>query len=224
MRAGEAPIDPGTRPDSVADAREGTGAPHPGRVRGVVGQWPLLLVMALAWGALWQDFGLHVLLAGLMFAVLVTVLFPLPPIPFSGRLHPWPALVFAVRFLADAAASSVSVAAAILRRGHRVRSSVVAVPLRSRDDLVVTLVSHALALVPGSIVLDVDRASRVLYLHCLDTTTPAQARRHREKALRVEALVIRAVGSAADLELLRRHPDAAPPPEAPAPPTPQEER
>lgn len=197
-------------------AAEGTAPEHPRRRRGpraILRQWPLLLAMVLVWGALWQDLGLHVMLAGLVFAILVVVLFPMPDVPYTGRLHLGWALVFAGLFLADVVRSSLSVTATVLGHGRRVRSSVVSVDLRSHDDLVVTLVSHALALVPGSIVLDVDRTRSVLYLHLLDADADEDVEAYRAKALRVEAAVIRAVGSRDDVELLRRHPDSAPPEE-----------
>lgn len=186
---------------------------EPGRLRSALGQWPLLVAMVLVWCALWEDFAPHVMLAGLVFSVLLTVVFPMPPIPFSGRVNPWHCLVFTGRFLADVVRSSVSVAAVVLTRGRTVHSSIVEVRLRSHDDLVITLVSHALALVPGSFVLDVDRADAALFLHCLDVTTPEDIAAVRAKALRVEAGIIRAVGTRGDLELLRRHPESAPPAE-----------
>ncbi|MGC5049405.1 Na+/H+ antiporter subunit E [Micrococcus porci] len=187
--------------------------PAPGGVRSVLRQWPLLLALVLMWCAVWQDFSAHVALTGLLCSLLVVVLFPMPPIPFGGRFHPGHALVFTGRFLADVVASSLSVTRVILTRGRTVRSSVVRVPLRSHDDIVLTLVSHALALVPGSIVLDMDRANGVLYLHVLDATTDADVADYRAKALRVEADIIRAVGTRADVAVLRDHPDSAPDPE-----------
>ena len=186
---------------------------RPDRIRGVVAQWPLILVLVAVWCALWQDFAPHVALAGLAFALLIVVLFPMPSIPFSGRLNPWWSLVFTVRFLVDVVRASVNVAGTVLLRGRRARGSIVGVPLRSHDDLIITLVSHALALVPGSIVLDVDRVRSVLYLHVLDATTDEDVAGFRAKALDVEAGIIRAVGTREDLELVHRYPDTAPPEE-----------
>ena len=158
---------PGTDP-----ARAGAERPaRPHRVRDMVGQWPLIAVLVLLWCAVWEDYSLHVALAGLAFSLLVMVLFPMPRIPFSGRLNPWWFLVFTAQFLGDVVRSSVEVSKVVLLRGRAARSSIVGVRLRSHDDLVITLVSHALALVPGSIVLDVDRARSILYLHVLDATT-----------------------------------------------------
>ncbi|WP_248124345.1 Na+/H+ antiporter subunit E [Micrococcus lacusdianchii] len=197
---------PATEPTAVAAER-----PAPTEGRGsLLRQWPLLLGMVLLWCAVWQDFSPHVMLTGVVFSLLVQVLFPMPPVPFGDRFHPGHALVFTGRFLWDVVRSSVSVAGVILTQGRRVRSSVVRVPLRSHDDIVLTLVSHALALVPGSIVLDVDRAGAVLYLHVLDVHTDAETAAYRATALDVEAGIIRAVGSREDMDLLRAHPHSAP--------------
>lgn len=197
-------------------ARPGHTAPDTarnGRVRDIAAQWPLIVVLVVLWCAVWEDFSLAVALAGLGFTVLVMALFPMPRIPFSGRLNPWWSLVFTVRFLVDVVRSSVEVSKVVLLRGRGARSSIVGVRLRSHDDLVITLVSHALALVPGSIVLDVDRARAILYLHVLDATTDEDVEEFRAKSLSVEAAIIKAVGTRADLELVRRHPDSAPPEE-----------
>lgn len=202
---------PGTDP-----ARDAAGAEHPARphrFRDMVGQWPLIAVLVLLWCAVWEDYSLHVALAGLAFSLLVMVLFPMPRIPFSGRLNPWWFLVFTAQFLGDVVRSSVEVSKVVLLRGRAARSSIVGVRLRSHDDLVITLVSHALALVPGSIVLDVDRARSILYLHVLDATTDEDIEDFRAKALRVEAGIIKAVGTREDLELVHRYPDTAPPEE-----------
>ena len=86
------------------------GVVRPDRIRGIVAQWPLILVMVAVWCALWQDFAPHVALTGLAFALLIIGLFPMPSIPFSGRLNPWWSLVFTVRFLVDVVRASVNVA------------------------------------------------------------------------------------------------------------------
>ena len=93
------------------------GVVRPDGIRGIVAQWPLILVMVAVWCALWQDFAPHVALAGLAFALLILGLFPMPSIPFSGRLNPWWSLVFTVRFLVDVVRASVNVTGVVLLRG-----------------------------------------------------------------------------------------------------------
>lgn len=184
---------------------------RPTGVRAMLTQWPVTLFMVALWCALWQDFSPGVILMGLVFSLLLKLLFPLPPVQFPGRFHPWWILVFTVTFLKDVVVASVAVSMVVLLRPRRSRHSIVEVRLRSHDDLIVTLTSHTLALVPGSIVLDVDRATATLYLHCLDKTGEEVLDEVRARALRAEAGIIRAIGSTEDLELVRQYPDSAPP-------------
>lgn len=167
-------------------------------------QWPILLGLTLTWGALWQDFSPGVLLAGVLFSTLILWFYRLPRVNFADRFNPWHALVFTVRFLWHVVTASISVAWDAITKGPRIVNSVVAVPLRSHDDLIVTLTGHALALVPGSLVIDVDRPSSTLFLHCLNVENAEAVEYFRQQALRTEAAIIRAIGSRADLELVRR--------------------
>lgn len=193
-----------TDADTAADTR-------PSGMRRLLTQWPVVLFTVLLWCALWQDFSPGVVVMGLVFTLLVTALFPLLPVQFPGRFHPWWILVFTATFLRDVVVASIAVSTVVLLRPRSSRHSIVEVRLRSHDDLIVTVTSHALALVPGSIVLDVDRSTATLYLHCLDATGQERLDRIKANALAVEARAIRAIGSAEDLELVRRYPDSAPP-------------
>lgn len=167
-------------------------------------QWPILIGLSLTWGALWQDFSPGVLLAGLVFSTLTVWFYRLPRVNFSDRFNPWYALVFTGRFLWHVVTASISVAWDAITKGPRIVNSVVAVPLRSHDDLIVTLTGHALALVPGSLVIDVDRPSSTLFLHCLNVENAEAVEAFRDEARRTEAAIIRAIGTTADLELVRQ--------------------
>ncbi|MCY1159721.1 MAG: Na+/H+ antiporter subunit [Citricoccus sp.] len=166
-------------------------------------QWPILLGLTLTWGALWQDFSSGVLLAGVLFSVLVLWFYRLPRVHFSDRFNLWYILVFTVRFLGHVVTASVSVAWDAITKGPSIVNSVVAVQLRSHDDLIVTLTGHALALVPGSLVIDVDRPSSTLFLHVLDAGNAEAVEGFRNEALSTEAAIIRAIGTKADLALVK---------------------
>lgn len=170
----------------------------------VLSQWPLLVALTLVWAALWQDFSLGVLLVGALISLAVVWFYRLPRVRFSGRFNLWYAFLFTCRFLYQVVAASLSVAWDAIVIGPRIVNSVVAVRLRSHDDLIVTLTGHALALVPGSLVIDVDRPSSTLYLHCLDVGTPEEVEHFRREAHATEAGIIKALGSREDLDLVRR--------------------
>lgn len=166
-------------------------------------QWPTVIGLTLLWCALWQDFRPGTLLIGLAVALFVLWAFRLPRVPFPGRMNLWYSLVFTVVFLWKIVLASIDVARDAIVKGPKIINSVVAVQLRSHDDLIVTAVGHALALIPGSLVIDVDRPSSTLYLHVLDAENEEQVNAFRAESLSIEARIIRAIGSREDLALVR---------------------
>jgi multicomponent Na+:H+ antiporter subunit E len=85
------------------------------------------------------------------------------------------------------------------------------VRLRTDSDLLHTMVAEALSLVPGSLVIDVDREHSVLTVHLLyvrDLDDVAQQKAH---VLHVEDRLVRAFGSAADVAALDRNPERSRP-------------
>ena len=107
---------------------------------------PLLVWLVIVWGALWQDFSPGNLLFGALLAVLVARMFYLPPVELSGRFNILHAVPFVLRFLARVAAASIEVMYLAAVRGPKVINAVVAVPLRSHQDLIVTAVGHVISL------------------------------------------------------------------------------
>src|SRR5690625_7202943 len=51
-------------------------------------QWPMLLALMVLWVMLWGQLTVANLLGGLAVAIVVKVVFPLPPIIFEGKLRP----------------------------------------------------------------------------------------------------------------------------------------
>jgi multicomponent Na+:H+ antiporter subunit E len=165
---------------------------------------PLLVWLVIVWGALWQDFSPGNLLFGALLAVLVARMFYLPPVELSGRFNVLHAVPFALRFLNRVAAASIEVMYLAVVRGPRVISAVVAVPLRSHQDLMVTATGHVISLIPGSLVVEVDRSTSTLYLHALNVTSPEQVENLRREVRSIEAGLIRIMGSREELEAIRQ--------------------
>lgn len=164
---------------------------------------PLIAFLGFVWMALWQQFDLGTLIIGLVYGTVIVRIFYLPPLRGTGRMNPLWGLVFTARFLGKMVIASFQVSWIALWQGPTVRNRIISVQLRSHDDLMVTLVGHTLALVPGSLVLDVDRTTATLYLHCLGVTDDHQAERIRQDALRTEALLIRTCGNRSDLAVVK---------------------
>lgn len=164
---------------------------------------PLLAWLVIVWGALWQDFSPGNLVFGLLLALLVTRFLYLPPVELSGRFNLLQAVRFAFVFVWQIIVASVKLLWLAVRAGPAVTSAVIAVPLRSHADLIVTATGHVVSLIPGSLIVDVDRANATLYVHGIDVPDAAAAERLRRSVLAAEAELIRVMGTDEDLRTLR---------------------
>lgn len=165
---------------------------------------PLIVGMTLLWGSMWIDFSAGNLIFGFLISLGIVSAFRLPPVHISGRFNLWHALRFVLWFLGDVLVASLQVFRLALFRGPRVRSAIIGVPLRSHDDLMVTLVAHTLTLIPGSVVVEVDRRSSTLYMHVLNVATDDDAESFRASARNTEARLIRVMGTRAQLDELKK--------------------
>ncbi|CAH0264858.1 Na+/H+ antiporter subunit E [Microbacterium sp. Bi128] len=152
---------------------------------------PLLVWLVFVWGALWQNFSPGNLLFGALIAVLVARIFYLPPVELGGRFNVLRAVPFALIFLGKVVAASFQVLYLAVVRGPNVVSAVVAVPLRSHSDLLVTATGHVISLIPGS-----------LYIHGINVRNAEDAAKLRKEVRDTEAGLIRIMGTKAELSAL----------------------
>lgn len=164
---------------------------------------PLLAWLVVVWGALWQDFSPGNLLFGALVAVLVARMFYLPPVELSGRFSLLHAFPFAFVFLGKVVAASFQVFYLAATRGPKVTNAVVAVTLRSHSDLMVTATGHVISLIPGSIVVEVDRSSSTLYIHGLNVRHAEDVAKLRKSVRDAEAALIRIMGTREELAALK---------------------
>lgn len=154
-----------------------------------------VLWLTLVWVALWRDLSVANVLAGLVVALAVSLVFPLPRLKVGGRLHPWHLFLLLARFLRDAVVASFQVAWLTLQFWRRPRSAVIGVRLRSDSDLVLTLVAELSTLVPGTLAVEARRHTHTVYLHVLDLGDDT-VEDFRERALAQEDRVLEALGLA----------------------------
>lgn len=171
--------------------------------RSRLSQWPMIVGLTFVWVALWQDLTLGTIVLGVIFSTAVMLLLPLPPVPFADRFNVYHTIKFIFYFLWKITVATWDVAVKAGKPGPRVVNSVVAVKLRTQDDLLLTLVGHVYALIPGSLVIDVDRPSSTLFLHVLDVPDEEAAEAFRVDSLDIEARMIRGFGSKRDHELVK---------------------
>jgi multicomponent Na+:H+ antiporter subunit E len=165
---------------------------------------PLLVWLVIVWGALWQNFSPGNLLFGALIAVLVARLFYLPPVELGGRFNVLRAVPFALMFLGKVVVASFQVLFLAVAKGPNVISAVVAVPLRSHSDLLVTATGHVTALIPGSLVVEVDRSTSTLYIHGINVRNAEDAAQFRKDVRKTEAGLIRIMGTKAELSALNQ--------------------
>ncbi|MGD9618831.1 MAG: Na+/H+ antiporter subunit E [Mycolicibacterium sp.] len=140
----------------------------------------ILCWLILVWVLLWGSFSAANLLSGLAIALLITVWFPLPPVPVEGRLRPLPLLLLVANVAYSLVVSSVQVAALALRPRPPL-SAVLRAHVALKSDLVLALAVNILNLTPGNIVLEIDQTHRMIYVHVLDVSSDREMKRfHRQ--------------------------------------------
>src|SRR4051794_24270833 len=164
---------------------------------------PLLIWLVVVWGALWQDFSPGNLIFGALIAIAVSQIFYLPPIELSGRFNVLRALWLAAWFVKEVTVASVQVLFWAVTKGPAIRNAVIAVPLRSPSDLLMTAVGHVLSLIPGSLVVEVDRDCATLYVHAMHAPTPDHVDRVRRGIQDIEARLIRVMGTKEELAMIK---------------------
>ncbi|MGO1660147.1 MAG: Na+/H+ antiporter subunit E [Canibacter sp.] len=164
---------------------------------------PLLIGLILMWMMLWHEVSLMSFVSGVVVAIFVTRVFYLPPVDLAGRLHIWWALRYLVYFFTQVIIASFHVAWSAIRPDREPAPAIIAVPLRTRSDFIITMTGMTISLIPGSLVVDVDRFGSTLYLHVLDTPTVEAREKFRNDVFWIETLLIRSIGSHAEIEAVK---------------------
>jgi multicomponent Na+:H+ antiporter subunit E len=150
----------------------------------------ILVWLTMVWVLLWGTVSVANVLSGLVVALGITLLLPLPSVPVQGRLHPlslaWLALHVAWWLLQ----SSVQVAWLAIRPGRPPRSAVLRGHLACKSDLVLALAVNIMNLTPGTIVLEIDQARRLVYVHVLDVGNERAVERFYRQVAQLERLLI----------------------------------
>lgn len=167
-------------------------------MRSVVARLIMVGWLLLVWCLLWGGASPLVLVTGVAVAVGALVWADLPALELSAAPRP-AALVRALgAFAVDLVVSSLRVAWAALRYGPRTRGGIVAVPLGSNSDVVMTVVAARISLTPDSIVIDIDRPSQVMWVYALPMHAADEADAVREKLRRTGAQLVHALGERSD--------------------------
>ncbi|MGW5309161.1 Na+/H+ antiporter subunit E [Nocardia thailandica] len=163
----------------------------------------VLVWLTVVYVALWGDLSVANVVAGIVVALVVTIALPLPRIPATGRLRPVALVKLVAVGIYYALESSLQVAWLTLRPGPPPVSGVLRVHLGIQSDLVLVLCTDLLNLIPGTMVLELDRSKCVAFVHVLDIGSDEAVAKFYAVTRRVEGLLIDAFERPAD----RRRPD-----------------
>lgn len=150
----------------------------------------VLLWLTAVWLTLWGDLSVGNLLAGLVVGTLIMLTLPLPRVPVSGRLHPLSLIELIIVSSYYALESSLQVAWFAIRPAPPPVSGVLRVNLSVRSDLVLVLCADVLNLIPGTMVLEIDRQRCVFYVHVLDVSSEKAVDTFYRTTRRLERLLI----------------------------------
>ena len=168
-------------------------------------QLPFFVWLIALWMLLWGQFTLVAFLTGLIAAIVVTRIFRLPPVELSGRVNIWHGLIFVVEFLGSLLVGSLTVAWQVLDFRRQPGAAIIAVQLRTDDDLIMTHTAVTASLIPGSLILEADRDRRILYLHIIGARSEKDVERQRQGVLRWERRIVMAVGSRLQMAKVQAH-------------------
>ncbi len=144
----------------------------------------------LVWILLWGSLSAANIVSGLTIALLITVLLPLPVVPVEGRVHVLSLLRLIAVMAYELALSSLQVAWLAIKPGPPPLSAVLRAHLAIKSDLVLALAVNMITLTPGSVVLEIDRVRRMVYVHVLDVGSDRAVNRFYRQTSRIERLLV----------------------------------
>ncbi len=163
-----------------------------------------VIALTVIWLALVGQLNWFTVVSGLLVSWWITVMFPLPAVQYRGRLRLFGLVRLALATLKDLAVASTTLAIQAFNPRFYPHAAVVRVPLVSDSDLYQTQTAQLVSIVPGTIVIEVRKSNRILYLHVFDVADAEAAAQAVRDALQVERNVMGGFASRAELEAADR--------------------
>lgn len=174
----------------------------------------VVAVLTAIWLLLWGEISAANVISGVLVGTLLIIAFPVDHDVVSVRhgVRPFAVVQLVVFVVSDLLRSTVGTAIDVLRANSKVRTGVVACPLRVDNDGLVTFLANVIALSPGTMPIEVAYRPHVIYVHSLHASDPEAIRAFVSK---LEELAVRAVGGPEAVDAVS---EPAPwPPPAPEP-------
>lgn len=157
--------------------------------------------LAIVWMLLWGELTLGAAAWGLLVALLIQLLFPLPDVPEMEHFRPIGFLRLVLVTLWGLAVASVQVAGRVLAFWLPTQNAIIRVDLRSDSPFITAITAELVTLVPGSVAIDA--GDRWLLVHVFNAATEQAVEDARRNVRRTEATALRAFGTAEDRALLK---------------------
>jgi multicomponent Na+:H+ antiporter subunit E len=150
----------------------------------------VLLWLTLVWILLWGTVSAANIISGLVIALVITLLLPLPVVPIEGRVHP----ISLIRLIGLVAwylvLSSLQLAWLAVKPGPPPLSAVLRAHMAIKSDLVLALAVNIINLTPGTIVLEIDQVRRMIYVHVIDVGSDRAVTQFYRQIGQIERLLV----------------------------------
>lgn len=154
--------------------------------------------LTLVWILLWGTVSAANVIGGLVVALVITLLLPLPRVPVEGKIRPLALLRLIVYVAYSLVLSSGQVAWLAIKPGPPPATAVLRAHLAIKSDLVLALAVGVITLIPGSVVLEIDQKRRLIYVHVLDVGSDKAVSNFYRGVKTVERLMVAAFERDAD--------------------------
>jgi multicomponent Na+:H+ antiporter subunit E len=151
--------------------------------------WVLIWLM-LVWILLWGTVSAANIISGLVIALVITLLLPLPVVPIEGRVHPLSLMRLIGLVAWYLVLSSLQLAWLAVKPGPPPLSAVLRAHMAIKSDLVLALAVNIINLTPGTIVLEIDQVRRMIYVHVIDVGSDRAVTRFYRQIEQIERLLV----------------------------------
>ncbi len=148
--------------------------------------------LTMVWIAVFSSFAPLIVLSGLLIAIVIQLVFPLPSHKHLWHLRPLYAAVMLLRFVWNLIVAGVQVSLLVLS-GRDHKDGIVSCKVRSGNPVYMTILAGMTSMVPGTIVIKVDPADRTLFLHVLDMEAHGGVEGTRKEVLDQERQILQAL-------------------------------
>ncbi|MBB3053302.1 multicomponent Na+:H+ antiporter subunit E [Prauserella isguenensis] len=154
----------------------------------------LMIWLVVVWMLLWGTFDVATAVYGLLVALIVLVVFPLPSHRWNIFHRPWRLVILAGYVIVDLVGSAVRFFVDTLRESGRVSAAIMAVPVLSDVDHVIASAANVVSLAPGTFVLQIDRSRGIWYVYTTGVRTAEDAHKAYDNVVDMQHVVVWAFG------------------------------